>query len=137
MSTWATMRAASGKAGQYALAEQRDGVEGAPVRHARPVHPDPHLLDAEPLPVALDLLHAVLGVAHDEAVLAELLDGPAERLTRGQHVVLSPLGVRVVLGGDERQRLAERGVHVARDVELLAEAEVRGRKGLAEGGGGV
>ena len=55
----------------------------------------------------------------------------------GKHAVLPPLGVGFVLGGDVGQRLAQGGVHVAGDVELLAEAEARRRKRLArprEGG---
>ena len=46
---------------QHALAEEGDGLEDTLMRHAGPVHAEPHLLDAQALPVQLDLLDAVGG----------------------------------------------------------------------------
>ena len=44
---------------QDALAEQRDGLQHALVRHAGPVQAKAHLLDAQALVMLLDLLDAV------------------------------------------------------------------------------
>jgi hypothetical protein len=82
------------------------------------VQPKAHLPDAQARAVPLDLRDAMDRVAHDKAILAELLDGKVNGLARGQHIVLPPLGVGIVLGGNVGQRLAEGGVHVAGDVEL-------------------
>ena len=102
---------------EHALAEEGDGLEDTLMRHAGPVHAEPHLLDAQALPVQLDLLDTVGGVVDDEAVLAELLDRHPKGLAGGQHVVLTPLSVGLVLDADVRQGFAQGGVHVPRDVE--------------------
>src|SRR3989304_6248087 len=78
-----------------------------------------------------DLFDAVCGIADDEPILPQLLDGQMKRLTRGQDAVLAPLRVGFVLGREVRQGFAQGRVHVARDVELLAQTEPRRRKGLA------
>ena len=84
---------------QDALAEQLDGLHDALVGHARPVQSKAHLLDVQALLMPRDLFDAVCGIANDEPILPQLLDGQTKRLTRGQDVVLAPLRVGFVLGG--------------------------------------
>src|SRR5437867_4669720 len=77
---------------------------------------DPHLAV-----VALELGHAVLGIAYDHAVPPHLVEVEAAEAGRrgGQLTILPPPRIHLELALEERTALAQGGIHVGGDEDLL------------------
>src|SRR6266545_2196742 len=113
---------------QDLVAEEPDRAQNLLLVHARPLEPEDHRGDAEPLAIARDLVDDPRGVADDEAVARQLVEARVEGLAGGQRLVLFPAPVRLVFRSEDRLRLRDGRRGLRRHVTLLDQRRLDRRR---------
>src|SRR5882724_469077 len=113
---------------QNLLAQEADRAQNLLLVHARPLEPEDHRGDAEPLAIARDLVDDPRGVADDEAVACQLREARVEALAGGQCLVLFPAPVRGILRPEDRRRLRHGRRRLGRHVAFLDQRRLDGRR---------
>ena len=116
------------------LAKEFELAHGVGVGRAGPLESEVEVIDAEFVAVAADLVDYLLGVADEEAVPGELMEGNGEGLAFRELLVLAPGGVGCVLAFQVGTAFGVGGCGVGGDVKLPHHGHSFG-EGLAGLGG--